>query len=210
MAAAETPQRSPICLSCRPPPCNQPATVVDLPKSTVQITPARKIPYNSSCFQILPVRAEIKHLPTMLPSRSPHQVQQRLMTPGMGKGWLSPPCPDGPSCQSPFGELLLIEAKSFQPRLLPLNRPPWALQSCHLAAKPPLHPGTAGWQNGIGIGKPSCMFNAILQQQIPSLTKRQWEQNCDISEQEDICFEKHGGDSNIRMYWYHESSKKHK
>lgn len=44
------------------------------------------------------------------------------------------------------------------------------------------------------------MFNAILQKQIPSLTKRWWEQNCGVGEQEDIYFEKHGGCSKIGMY----------
>lgn len=44
------------------------------------------------------------------------------------------------------------------------------------------------------------MFNAILQKQISSLTKRWWEQNCGVGEQEDIYLEKHGGRSKIGMY----------
>lgn len=158
-SAAEAPDSA---LSAAPA-WNLPTTKGYLPKALCKSFPPGKSPttpaaFNSSQpeqkFNILPPPCFLQALST--------RSSKDLMTPGTGKGWLPPPCPAGPSCQPPFRELLLIAAKSFLLRLLPLNRPPWALQSCHLAENTPLPPAITSWLHGIRTHKASRAFKTVL------------------------------------------------
>lgn len=56
--AARAPAHA-LSASAAAPVCNLPTAKGHLPKSSVQVVPTRKIPYNPSCIQFLPVRAEI-------------------------------------------------------------------------------------------------------------------------------------------------------